>query len=162
MSLTKFEYTEPEEKSEFIILPKGEYKFRILEINEMKETREKRIPMIPLKLEFSDDAGRTVVVYDNLLFAENTLWKVKQFLKCVYPDINAGRAVDFEDPEFIAWLGRKTGTAKLKIGPVFGKDYDRNEVDAYVYAKPESAAPPTSQNMKLEVVEEADDDKIPF
>lgn len=161
MSLTSFKYTEPEERPEFVVFPNGEYKFRILEINEMKETREKRTPMLPIKLEFADDDGKTTVVYDNLLFAENTLWKVKAFLKCVYPQINEGRDINFEDPEFLDWLKRKTGTAKLKSEKVLGKDYSRNAVDAYVAGK-SSDAPPTAQNIKLKVADDEEDDKIPF
>lgn len=131
---------EPEERS-FTIFKKGEYPWRIIEINTMTHAKSSGNPMIPIKFEFSDGEGNTTTVYENLVFSDAAAWKVHQFLKSANGGtIEVGRPVNFEDNTFLKWLARQTGTAKLGIEPVQGKDYDRNKIEAFTWPKEPRAA----------------------
>jgi len=150
-------FEEPEERGDFVVFPKGTYPFTILEINSMTESREKRTPMLPIKLQFTRTNGDTTTVYENILFQDNAMWKLHQFLKCVGGDkMKSGKAVDFESPDFLGWLKRQSGTARIKVSPVRGKDYDRNEVEAFIFNE---AASPRREPTPPPA---AEDDDIPF
>lgn len=167
MSLSTHSYVfdEPEEKSDFPVLPEGkEFPFSILEINEMTQSKNGN-SMIPLKLEFDGGPLGKTAVYEYLVFMDSMKWKIDQFLKCVAGDaIKAGKKVNFEDADFLAWLKRRTGRATLKIEQVKGKTYDRNVLDSYIYegtskdVRQDSMPEPS----RKEMVEEPDDDDIPF
>lgn len=163
-----FTYDEPEEGGNYAVLPKGEYSFHIVEINSMTQSRNHN-PMLPIKLEFLGPQGTKTQVYENLVFTEAAAWKVKQFLKCVGGNnLEPGRRIDFEDPQFIAWLAKRTGKAKLKIGHYTkdGKEYEKNEVEAFTYDKadapPSASAAPAPKPAPAAVEEEVDPDDIPF
>ena len=98
--------------------------------------------MLPIKFEFTGRDGSTTTVYENFIFSEAAAFKIKQFLKCVQVPI--GQRVDFEDPKFLAWLKKQTGSAKLGIENVTGKtkSYDRNKIESFIYSKATPAAGP--------------------
>jgi hypothetical protein len=162
-----YTYEEPEDKDK-LVFAKGIYKFRILEVNTMTESKENKNPMIPIKFEFSRAGNETTTVYDNLVFTKAAKWKIDQFLSCICgAGIKPGRTVDWEDPTFLAWVATKTGTARLKVSRVQGKDYDRNDVENYVFTvsdAPKKDKPLTEhQSAPPPVTEAADDeDDIPF
>jgi hypothetical protein len=156
---SNFIYDEPEDKDK-IVFAKGIYKFRIVEINSMTESKEARNPMIPIKFEFSRADGATTTVYENLVFIEAAKWKINQFLSCICgAGIKPGRKIDFEDADFLEWVGKQTGTARLKVERVQGKDYDRNSIENFIFSvtdAPKEKAAPTPEP------EAAEDDDIPF
>lgn len=151
-SPTNFLMEEPKDR-EFIVLPKGEYPFRVLEINAM-ETSKAGNPMLPIKLEFTGQQGSTTV-YEYLVFTDSAAFKIKQFLKAI--NVPVGQRVNFEDPAFLKWMKAQRGRAKLGIEPVAGKNYDRNNVEAYVYDKGAPAfTPPPAATSDME------EGEIPF
>jgi hypothetical protein len=162
--LENYEYDEPNEFTNKEPFPKGEYPFRVLEINAVTQTKKTGADMIPIKLEFSNDAGETVDVYENLIFTEKAKWKIDSFLKAVWPKMEKGRKIAWLDDSFIDWLKKQKGRAVLKVEPVQGKDYFRNEVDHYIYGaegsqavKAQAPAPVLPSGPPA-----ADDDNIPF
>lgn len=154
---SNFIYDEPEDKDK-IVFAKGIYKFRITEINSMTESKEARNPMLPIKFEFSRADGKTTTVYDNLVFTDTAKWKISQFLSCICgPGIKPGRKIDFNDADFLEWVKKQTGTARLKVEQVQGKDYDRNSIEAFIFSAtdaPKSAPAPEPAD--------DEDDAIPF
>jgi hypothetical protein len=159
---SNYEFNEPEEKS-FHIFPKGEYQWRIAEINEMTTSKSGNA-MLPIKFEFSDGEN-TNFVYENFVFVESAKFKIDQFLKCCSGQMAPGRKINFSDPEVLKWLAARTGRAKLKIEKAFGKDYDRNAIEAFVYetTKVSGASvstPPAKQQPPSAPAD--DDDDIPF
>lgn len=157
-SATNFVVQEPEEKN-FIVLPKGDYPFAILEVNTMERSKAGN-DMVPVKLEFRDADGNAVQVTEYLVFSQNARWKIDQFLKCVGP-IEIGRAVNFEDAAFISWLKKRTGTATLTIEEVHGKNstYDKNKVETYLASTTKREAAPAPKPAPF-VPDE--DEEIPF
>ncbi|MBK1883696.1 DUF669 domain-containing protein [Luteolibacter pohnpeiensis] len=166
MNLNDYTFEEPVEK-EFSVFEDGEYPFTILEINALT-TSTTGNPMIPLKLEFTDEDEKTTV-YENLVFTDKAKYKIDQFLKCVCGTLKPGRKINFEDPDFLRWLQVRTGRAKLTSEKVKGKDYRRNKVVSFVYEStsiegtsvrtPAAKASPPSTPVEAEVI---DDDDIPF
>lgn len=165
MDPASYTYDEPEDR-EFIVFPKGEYAWKIVEINEITHSRERHTPMLPVKFEFSDETGRTTTVYENFVFSDAAKWKLDQFMKACSGQMAPGRKINFTDPETIKWLKARTGRAKLKVEDVAGKSitYQRNAIEAFTYAKskvdgttvsapPAKASPPPAED-------ESDD--IPF
>jgi hypothetical protein len=129
---TDFLSAEPEEHN-FTVLPKGEYPFTILEINAFEQSRAGN-DMLPLKLEFTGDAGATSNVYENLVFTEKAIFKINQFLAAV--SIPEGTRINFRDPEFIKYLKVKTGRAMLDIESYqnkAGKTVKKNVVASFLY-----------------------------
>ena len=160
----KIIFEEPEER-DFVVFPKGVYPFTILEINTMTESKEKRTPMLPIKLQFTRANGDTTTVYENLLFQANAMWKLSQFLKCVAGNkMKAGQSIDFESADFLNWLKRQGGSARLQVSPVRGKDYDRNEVEAFIFNEGAKIETPAPRKPIAPVVDDSDDDDddIPF
>lgn len=152
-------FTEPEDR-QFTVFAKGIYRFRILEVNAVKLSQNTRVPMIPIKFEFTRTDGETTTVYENLLFQENMKWKIDQFLKCLYGEkIASGKKFDWNETDVIDHIKRQTGTARLKVEKVKDKDYDRNTIDAFVYAKEDTktATRPPEPEPSF-----GDDDEIPF
>lgn len=155
-------FEEPEER-DFVVFPKGVYPFTILEINTMTESKEKRTPMLPIKLQFTRANGDTTTVYENLLFQDNAMWKISQFLKCLGGNkLKAGQSIDFESTDFLFWLKRQGGTARLKVSPVRGKDYDRNEVEAFIFNEGAKIEAPAPRKIAPLIIDDSDDDDIPF
>ena len=159
----KIIFEEPEER-DFVVFPKGVYPFTILEINTMTESKEKRTPMLLIKLQFTRANGDTTTVYENLLFQDNAMWKISQFLKCLGGNkLKAGQSIDFESTDFIYWLKRQGGSARLKVSPVRGKDYDRNEVEAFIFNEGAKVETPAPRKIAPLIIDDSDDDEeIPF
>ncbi len=154
-------FAEPEER-QFTVFAKGIYKFRILEINAVKLSRETRVPMLPIKFEFSRADGETTTVYNNFLMQSNALWVIHQFLKCIYGDrIATGKNFNLNNSDTLEHIKRQTGTARLKVEKVRDKDYDRNSIDAFIFAKDESA-PAKAKAPPPDPAPVDDDDDIPF
>ena len=164
MDPSRFIVEEPEER-DFTLLPKGEYPWTILEINAMTET-QKGDPMLPVKFEFTGPNGERATVYENFVFTDGAKWKINQFLKAAYDQMESGKAVDFTDPAFLKWLKARTGRAKLGVEQVKGKtkDYDRNKIEAFIIGKTEGAPPSTKKTEAFTPPAAAadDDDEIPF
>jgi hypothetical protein len=168
MDPRNYTYQEPEEKS-FEPLPKGEYPFILLEVNAMTTTQKTGHSMLPVKFEFQGPDDHKVHVYENFVFSDAAAWKINQFLKCICGgSIDPGRKVDFESPDFIKWMMKQTGTARLSIERVQGKtkDYDRNKIEAFLYDKPAVkgatvSTPPAKAQPPSAPVEQEEDD-IPF
>jgi hypothetical protein len=156
--VTNFVYDEPEDQKTFHVFPAGEYPFRVLEVNEMRPTSTDGTPMLPIKLEFTNDEGHTTTVYENLLFKDSCAWKTKAFLKAISGGrLEVGRQINFADPTFLGWIKRQTGRAKLKTSEVPGKAYERNEIASYVFP-PKVSAPAPAPEPEVEV----EQDDIPF
>ena len=161
--LENYQYDEPEDKS-MEPFPKGEYPFRILEINAVTQSRSGS-DMIPIKLEFSNAQGETVSVYENLVFTEKAKWKIDSFLKAIWPKMEKGRKIAWLDDTFISWLKNQKGRAVLKVSPVQGKDYMRNEVDHYIYGSEGSQAVKAqapAPTLPTGPPSDGNDDNIPF
>jgi len=155
---TRIVFEEPEER-DFVVFPKGVYKFRILEINEIKLSRENSSPMLPVKLECERANGETTTVFDNILLTDAAKWKLNAFLKCLGKDaMKSGKELSLEDPHVISWMKRQTGNVRLKVERPPGKDYDRNTVENYIYSKSAEEVKPAPKPV---IPEDADDD-IPF
>lgn len=161
LDLNNYVYEEPEDKDK-IVFTKGIYKFRILEINAMTKSRESGNPMIPIKFEFSRSDGATTTVYDNLVFIKAAKWKIDQFMSCICgAGIKPGRTVDWEGDAWLDWVKRQTGTARLKVEKVQGKDYDRNVIENFVFTL--TGAPKAAETLpERQDPPAAGDDDIPF
>ena len=120
--------------------------------------------MLPIKLQFTRANGDTTTVYENLLFQDNAMWKISQFLKCLGGNkLKAGQSIDFESTDFIYWLKRQGGSARLKVSPVRGKDYDRNEVEAFIFNEGAKVETPAPRKIAPLIIDDSDDDEeIPF
>jgi hypothetical protein len=158
--LRNYTYEEPVEGGPRILLPPGEYPFRVVEVNDVEYSRATNNPYIPIKLEF-DGPGGVSTCYENLVFTEKAKWKIDSFLKSIWGKADSGRRIDWTDAKFIGWLVGRTGVAKLRVAPVKGKDYERNEVESFLYDRDQSAA------VKKEVPKPApppavEEDDIPF
>jgi hypothetical protein len=165
MDPTQYTYDEPEDR-DFPVFPKGEYPWKIIEINEITHSRDKGTPMLPVKFEFTDETGRHATVYENFVFSDAAKWKIDQFMKACSGQMAPGRKVNFTDAETLKWLRARTGTAKLKIEDVPGKDYKRNSIEAFLYGKTKVegttvSTPPAKQQPPSAPVED-EDDEIPF
>jgi hypothetical protein len=169
MDPTKYEYQDPADR-DFIVFQKGEYAWKILEINEMTTGRNSGNSMLPIKFEFSDGTGRTTTVEENLVFCEAAKWKIDQFMKACSGQMAPGRKINFTDADTLKWIKARTGTAKLKIEKFVskaGKDCEKNAIEAFLYGKTTVdgatlSTPPAKQQPPSAPVEEADDDHIPF
>lgn len=114
----------PEERK-FTVLPAGEYNFRVLDAEEKRSKTGN--DMIEVKLDVFK-GEESAIVYDYLVFAEKSKWKVDHFLKCVGLLPEEGTNVDISGNDLIGHQGR----VKLRIGKT-DKNNDRNEVDAYLW-----------------------------
>lgn len=156
---TDFLSAEPEEHN-FTVLPKGEYPFTILEINEFELSRAGN-DMLPLKLEFTGPAG-TSNVFENLVFTEKAIFKINQFLAAVA--IPKGTRINFRDPEFIKYLKVKTGRAMLDIETYqnkAGKTVEKNVVASFLYGGSSKRDEVPAHRAAPAPVEE-DMDDVPF
>lgn len=161
---SSYEFEEPEDRK-FVVFPKGEYPWRIVEINDMTTSKSGN-PMLPIKFEFTN-GDDTTTVYENFVFTAAAKFKIDQFMKCCSGQMAPGRKINFTDPEVIKWLKARTGTAKLKVSPVLGKDYNRNEIEAFIYdvskvAGPTVTTPAAKQQPPSLPADEPEDDDIPF
>jgi hypothetical protein len=162
---SSYTFDEPEDRK-FVVFPKGEYAWRILEINELTQSSSGN-PMLPIKFEFTN-GDDTTTVYENFVFTESAKFKIDQFMKCCSGQMAPGRKINFTDPEVIKWLKARTGRAKLTVEPVKGKDYTRNAIEAFVYettkvSGPSVSTPPAKQQPpSVPAEEEMSDDDIPF
>lgn len=159
--LRNYTYAEPEEGGNRILLPKGEYPFRVAEVNDVEYARATNNPYIPIRLEVTGEEG-TAKVYENLVFTEKAKWKIDSFLKAIWGKAEEGKRIDWTSPEFIQWLIGRTGRCKVKVAPVKGKDYDRNEVDEFLYDRDASAAVKKEAPPVAAPADDVDDDDIPF
>jgi hypothetical protein len=161
MDPSKFIYEEPEDR-DFTLLPKGEYPWTILEINAMIQT-QKGDAMLPVKFEFTGPHGEKAQVYENFVFTDAAAWKIKQFLKASYDQMEEGKAVDFTDSTFIRWMKARTGRANLGVEMVKGKskNYERNKIESFITGKKteSSGAPPAASKADPAAV---NDEEIPF
>lgn len=117
-------------ENEFTVFEDGDYPFKILEMNEIEQSSAGN-DMLPMKLEFSRPDGKTVVVYEHLVFTEKAIFKINQFLASV--KIPTGTRINFRDSEFIKYIKAKSGVATLMSEPVKGKTYMRNKVAKFLY-----------------------------
>ena len=159
---TDFLSAEPEEHN-FTVLPKGEYPFTILEINEFEQSRAGN-DMLPLKLEFTGPAG-TSNVFENLVFTEKAIFKINQFLAAVA--IPKGTRINFRDPEFIKYLKVKTGRAMLDIETYqnkAGKTVEKNVVASFLYggSSKRDEVPAHRAAPVAPAAEDDDDSDLPF
>lgn len=157
---TDFLQTEPEEHN-FTVLPKGEYPFTILEINAFEQSRAGN-DMLPLKLEFTGPGG-TSNVFENLVFTDKAIFKIKQFLAAVA--IPNGTRINFRDPEFIKYLKVKTGRAMLDIETYqnkAGKTVEKNVVASFLYGGSSKRDEVPAHRATPAPVEEAEEDDVPF
>lgn len=166
MDPSAYTFEEPEER-DYYTFPKGKYKWRILEINDITESKNGNA-MLPIKFEFYDDQGRTSPVYENLVFIEAAKFKIDQFLKCCSGQMAPGRKISFTDPEVLKWLKARTGEANLEVEDVPGKTYKRNKITGFVYSATTisgttvSTPPAKQQPPSAPADEEEDLDSIPF
>jgi hypothetical protein len=134
MNPAAYRYDEPSE-SNHNVFQKGEYSWRILEINAMEQSKAGN-DKIPIKFEFFDEENNTAVVYENLVFTDAAAWKINQFLKSACGGaIEPGRLINFEDAKTINWLKSRTGRAVLGVEKAQGKsgEYDRNKIEKFCY-----------------------------
>lgn len=161
--LKNYTYAEPTEGGNRILLPPGEYPFRVVEVNDVEYARATNNPYIPVKLEVTGKEG-AATCYENLVFTEKAKWKIDSFLKAIWGKAEEGKRIDWTAPEFIGWLIGRTGRCKVKVEQVKGKDYMRNEVDEFLYDRDASAAvkkeaPPVAAPV---ADDDDDEDNIPF
>ncbi len=108
----------------------GDYPFTILEMNEIK-FNSIGIEEMPIKLEFTNRDGKTVVIHEHLVFTEKAAFKINQFLAAI--NIPAGTRINFRDPEVIKHIRAKTGAATLVSEPTRRKAHLRNRVAKFLY-----------------------------
>lgn len=159
-SPSNYRYSEPVEK-EFVCLPKGEYPFRVIAIYDEESSRNGN-PMIPIDIEVGDRETGTAKLKDWLVFTEATEWRVNSFLKSLCPG-GIASAIDFTSGDFKKWLMTREGRCTVKVematAKQSGKQYERNDLDRYVYESSKTAkasAPPAAEE------KEAAEDDAPF
>jgi hypothetical protein len=126
----------------FAVLPKGDYKFEIVDTKWKKSQAGNR--MIEMKLCVGEEP-ETANVWENIVFTESAFWKFDQLLKAI--GNHPGEGIDVEvdedadgDPILIvngvAWniddfIGQR-GELTLKVGKN-NKNEDRNEVVGFIW-----------------------------
>ena len=162
--LRNYTYEEPVEGSSHVLLPAGEYPFRVVEVNEVAYSRATNNPYIPVKIEVDGGPLGTATCYENLVFTQKAKWKIDSFLKSIWGKAEPGRRIDWCAPQFTQWLVNRTGRCKIITAPVKGKDYERNEVSEFLYDRDRSAAVKREAAPPAAAAPPADDegDNIPF
>jgi len=160
--LKNYTYAEPEEGGARVLLPPGEYPFRVVEVNSVEYSQKTNNPYIPVKIEVTGKEGVSTC-YENLVFTEKAKWKIDSFLKSIWGKAEVGRRIDWTDPKFTGWLVGRTGHCKIKVAPSQGKYTERNEVEAFLYDRDQSAA--VKKEMPAPAATPAvedDDENLPF
>jgi hypothetical protein len=150
----------------------GEYHVKIIDFD-WKIARSSGNDVLSLKLQ--TDSG--VIIYDNLVFTENAMWKIDHALKCFLPSKGVeapkkGENFDMNNDWVHENLHQADGWVSLSKGTsTSGKT--RNEVEAYLpprkrpvqgsTTKPAAPATTSATTTKPAPAKpEPDDDEIPF
>lgn len=90
------------ESSRPAFLPAGKYTATVM--NSEEKTSKSGNEMIELRLEISGDdieEGKGPIVYDNLVFTENSAWRIDQFRSALGEDIVEGAEVEVEPDDLL-------------------------------------------------------------
>ena len=109
------------------ILEPGEYEVSIDSAEIRTSSNGNEMLAINMKVVNED-----VLIHDRVVFANNTQWKVRQFLDCfnLGPESEDENAEINIDNEFVDDLIGLTGTVQIRVGTYNG--IKRNEVAAYL------------------------------
>lgn len=120
----------------FVILPKGNYPFEIVDAKEGKMDKDgsslpKGTQFIELTLKITNPATEeTVKVYDNLYFHSKTAWKIDALLKAIGKHPGEGEVIEIDCFDLIG----SEGNADIKVGKNNRGD-ERNEVNGFTWDK---------------------------
>lgn len=126
----------------FVILPKGNYPFEIVDAKEGKMDKDgnslpKGTQFIELTLKITNPATEeTVKVYDNLYFHTKTAWKVDSLLKAIGKHPGEGELIEIDCFDLIGYEGRADIKVEKKLRKGSTSEYfERNEVNGFTWDK---------------------------
>lgn len=155
-----YTFDEPEEKGPVNVLPKGEYEFEVVDVYEWEES-SKGNDMLPIKLKIDGGKHGAGQTYENLVFTDSAKWKIDQFLKSIFGGkMKPGRSVDFETAK--DWMIGKRGRCRVRVSKVKGKNYERNEVDAFLYEGTKIEGRTVKTSPAPDPDPDDEDDDVPF
>jgi|SRR6516165_4188803 hypothetical protein len=103
------------------IVPAGKYEFRVKSARE--KVSSKGNAMIELQLLIGENGP---IVFDNLVFLENSTWKVDDFRRSTGETFPSGQIVSFEAEDCVD----RSGRVELNIETFQG--VERNKVERYI------------------------------
>ena len=126
-----------DKEHEFILLPEGEYDFRVVGFERQHYNgggKMKPCPMAKVSLKIETAKG-AAVVFDRIYLMAGLEWKILAFFGAL------GMRKHGEDNFKTDWdaIMGKTGRAKVGTRQYNGKDY--NEIKGYIYAEDVTPAP---------------------
>ncbi|WP_038168498.1 DUF669 domain-containing protein [Verrucomicrobium sp. BvORR106] len=133
------------------LVKSGEYDLKVLDSSESQSSNGN--DMIELKFEVileGDTPGP--IIYDNLVFTENSAWKIDQFRRAIGENVVEGEEVEVDADVF---LGKRFRAFLKQEKDRNDSSIKRNRVGSYLEPKPgdKTQAPATSG---------AEDDDLPF
>ncbi|MDE2104453.1 MAG: hypothetical protein KGL39_44875 [Patescibacteria group bacterium] len=141
--------------SELGLFPPGDYDFEVYDASEEESSAGNE--MIKLTLHVFNSEGSRRTVFDYLVSAPNSAFKIRHFAE-------ATRTVSqYERGALMASeLVQRTGRCKLRIKKGTGNYQDQNAVADYIKPNGDAPAPTSARSRSTDKTSSIDDDVIPF
>lgn len=144
----------------FVILPEGDYNFKVTSFDRGRFPGSAKIPACnkaTINLEVRTDSGATVEVKTDLILHKSLEWKLSSFFRCIGQKKHGERLI-------MDWskVNGSMGRAHFKPRTYTGRDgneYKANDVDKFIDYDPKYF---TGSMATTKAVVAHDDDELPF